>query len=116
MSFSGKPSGDGFANRYKLHYQLKKVGADRGDKYQQSSCINYHGRRDSRVKLTSVIKNKWSFGWMKAWFTARCLDTCVSKVGKQCISYARTCVAWSFGRSPPLTLLTMTRGTLPLSR
>jgi hypothetical protein len=34
MSFGGKPSGDGFAKPYKLHYQPKKVGADRGDKYQ----------------------------------------------------------------------------------
>jgi hypothetical protein len=33
MSFSGKPSSDGFAKRYELHYQPKKVGADRGEKY-----------------------------------------------------------------------------------
>jgi hypothetical protein len=61
MSFSGKPNGDGFAKCYELHYQPKKVG---GDKYQQFGCMNFHGRQGSRVKLTSVIKNKWS----KAWF------------------------------------------------
>jgi hypothetical protein len=34
MSFGGKPSGDGFVERYELHYQSKKVGGDGGDKYQ----------------------------------------------------------------------------------
>jgi hypothetical protein len=33
MSFSGKPSVDGFAKRYELHYQPKKVGVDGGEKY-----------------------------------------------------------------------------------
>jgi hypothetical protein len=65
MSFSGKPSGDGFAKRYELHYQPKKVG---GDKYQQFDCINFHGRRGNGAKLTPAIKNKWSSGWTKAWF------------------------------------------------
>jgi hypothetical protein len=68
MSFGGKPSGDSFAKRYELHYQLKKVGADGGDKYQQFGCIKIHGRRGSGVKLTPVIKNKWSANWTKAWF------------------------------------------------
>jgi hypothetical protein len=68
MSFGGKPRGDGFAKRYELHYQSKKVGANRCEKYYQFSCINFHGRRGSEMKLTPMIKNKWSAGWMKAWF------------------------------------------------
>jgi hypothetical protein len=44
ISFSGKPSDDGFAKRYELHYQPKKVEADRSEKYQQFSCTNFHGR------------------------------------------------------------------------
>jgi hypothetical protein len=66
MSFDGKPSGDGFAKRYRLHYELKKVGAGGGDKYQQFGYINFHGRWGSGAKLTSAINNKWSSGWMKA--------------------------------------------------
>jgi hypothetical protein len=31
MSFDGKPSGDYFVERYELHYQSKKVGADEGE-------------------------------------------------------------------------------------
>jgi hypothetical protein len=34
MSFDGKPSGDGFVKCYELHYQPKKVVANRGEKYQ----------------------------------------------------------------------------------
>jgi hypothetical protein len=68
MSFCGKPSGDGFVKCYELHYQLKKIGASRGEKYQQFNCINFHGRRCSWAKLTLTIKNKWSAGWTKAWF------------------------------------------------
>jgi hypothetical protein len=34
MSFGGKPSGNGFAKCYELHYQPKKVVADGGEKYQ----------------------------------------------------------------------------------
>jgi hypothetical protein len=34
MSFGEKPSGNGFAKRYELHFQPKKVGADEDDKYQ----------------------------------------------------------------------------------
>jgi hypothetical protein len=68
MSFPGKPSGDGFAKRYELHYQPKKVETEGGEKYQQFGCINFHGRQGSGAKLTPVIKNKWSAGWMKTWF------------------------------------------------
>jgi hypothetical protein len=68
MSFGEKPSGDGFAKHYELHYQPKKDGGDGGGKYHQFSCINFHGRRGSGAKLTPAIKNKWSSGWTKAWF------------------------------------------------
>jgi hypothetical protein len=34
LSFSGKPSGDGFTKRSELHYQPKKVDADGVEKYQ----------------------------------------------------------------------------------
>jgi hypothetical protein len=68
MSFGGKPSGDGFAKRYELHYEPKKIGGDEGDMYQQFGYINFHGRWGSGAKLTPVIKNKWSSCWMKAWF------------------------------------------------
>jgi hypothetical protein len=68
MSFSENPNDDGFAKRYELHYQPKNVGGDGGDYYQQFGCINFHGRRGNRAKLTPAIKNKWSSGWMKAWF------------------------------------------------
>jgi hypothetical protein len=68
MSFGGKPNGDGFVKHYELHYQPKKVGAGGGEQYQQFDCINFHGRRGSEAKLTPTIKNKWSAGWMKAWF------------------------------------------------
>jgi hypothetical protein len=53
MSFGGKPNDDGFAKRYELHYQLKKIGADGGDKYQQFNYINFHGRWGSGAKLNA---------------------------------------------------------------
>jgi hypothetical protein len=33
MSFGGKPSGDGFAMRYELQYEPKKVVVDGGEKH-----------------------------------------------------------------------------------
>jgi hypothetical protein len=33
MSFSGKPSGDGFMKHNELHYHLMKVDVDRNEKY-----------------------------------------------------------------------------------
>jgi hypothetical protein len=113
MSFGGKPSGDDFAKYCELRYHPKKV---EGDKYKQFGCINFHGRRGSGVKLTSAIKNKWSSGWMKAWFCRKVPRYLCEQGGKLCTSCARTCVAWSFGWIPPLTVLMVTRETLPLSR
>jgi hypothetical protein len=68
MSFGGKPSSDSFTKRYELHYQPRTVEVDGSEKYQQFGCINFHGRWGSNVKLTPVVKNKWSTGWTKAWF------------------------------------------------
>jgi hypothetical protein len=44
ISFSGKPSSDGFVKRYELHYQPKKVEVDGGEKFQQFGCLNFHAR------------------------------------------------------------------------
>jgi hypothetical protein len=66
MSFTGKPSGNGFAKCYEMHYQPKKVEIDKGEKYQQFSCINFNGRWGSEAKLTPTIKNKWLARWTKA--------------------------------------------------
>jgi hypothetical protein len=53
---------------YELHYQPKKVNANGVEKYQPFGCINFHARWGIKAKLTLAIKNKWSTGWMKAWF------------------------------------------------
>jgi hypothetical protein len=45
LGFGGKPSGDGFAKCYELHYQPKKVDANGVEKYQQFGCVNFHARR-----------------------------------------------------------------------
>jgi hypothetical protein len=58
LSFNEKPSGNGFAKCYELHYQPKKVDADGVEKYQQFDCINFHARRGVGAKLTPSIKNK----------------------------------------------------------
>jgi hypothetical protein len=47
---------------------VKKVDADRVEKYQQFGCINFHARWGIGAKLTSAIKNKWCAVWTKAWF------------------------------------------------
>jgi hypothetical protein len=44
LSFSGEPSSDGFAKRYELHYQPKKVPVDDFKKFQQFGVINFHGK------------------------------------------------------------------------
>jgi hypothetical protein len=116
MSFGGKPSGDGLAKRYELHYQLKKVGANGGEKYQLFGCINFHGRRGSGLNLTPVIKNKRSAGWMKAWFYGKVpKHLCAQGEKTVHILYSYMC-SLEFRTEPPSTMLTMTWGTLPLSR
>jgi hypothetical protein len=44
ISFGGEPSNDGFAKRYELHYQSKKVDVDGVEKFQQFGILNLHAR------------------------------------------------------------------------
>jgi hypothetical protein len=44
LSFGGEPSSDGFAKRYELHYQPKKVAVDGFKKFQQFGVINFHAK------------------------------------------------------------------------
>jgi hypothetical protein len=41
-SFSGVPSAEGFAKRYELHYQPRKVDIDGIEMLEQYGCINFH--------------------------------------------------------------------------
>jgi hypothetical protein len=68
MSFGGEPSSDGFARRYELQYQSKKVIVDDFERFQQFIVINFHLRQGGEAMLTPTIKNKWSIGWRKTWF------------------------------------------------
>jgi hypothetical protein len=82
LSFGGEPSSDGFAKRYELHYQPKKVTAVGVKKFQQFGVINFHGKRGDKAELAPATKNKWSAGWTKAWFYCKVpLDPC-SQGGK----------------------------------
>jgi hypothetical protein len=115
LSFGSKPSGDGFVKRYELHYQSKKVDADRVEKYQQFGCINFHARRGIGAKLTLAIKNKWYAGWMKAWFYCKVHAHVCAQGGELCITCIRTCVVLTFRRSPLSIAVMMTRGMSHLS-
>jgi hypothetical protein len=44
VSFGGEPSSNGFAKRYELHYQPKKVPVNGFMKFQQFNVINFHGK------------------------------------------------------------------------
>jgi hypothetical protein len=68
MRFGGEPSIDRFAKRYELHYQLKKEIIDGFERFQQFGILNFHARQGGGTRLTLAIKNKWSTGWMNAWF------------------------------------------------
>jgi hypothetical protein len=70
LTFSGVPTSDGFAKRYELHYQSKKVEADEGFLFQQFGYMNFHVKRyrGSVARLTLAVKNKWAVRWTKAWF------------------------------------------------
>jgi hypothetical protein len=82
MSFSGEPSSDGFANRYELDYQPKKVVVDGFVRFQQFGVINFHVRRGGEWGLTLSTKNKWLTGWMKAWFYCKVpLHVCIGGGG-----------------------------------
>jgi hypothetical protein len=58
-SFGGIPSGDGFAKRYELHYQLKKMEVDGAVVEAQFGCLSFHAKRykGSGAKLSLVVKN-----------------------------------------------------------
>jgi hypothetical protein len=116
MSFTRKPSGNDFAKRYELHYQLKKVEIDEGEKYQQFDCINFNGRRGSEAKLTPMIKNKWLARWTKAWFYCKVPKHLCEQGGKVVHILRSYMCSLEFRTEPPLIVLTMTRGTLPSSR
>jgi hypothetical protein len=47
LSFRREPSSDGFAKRYELHYQPKKVAIDDFEKFQQFGITNFHAKRGS---------------------------------------------------------------------
>jgi hypothetical protein len=72
-SFGGVPSDDAFTKRYKLHYQPKRMEVDGNTVYTQFGSLNFHAKRskDCGPKLSLAVKNKWSAGWMKAWFYCR---------------------------------------------
>jgi hypothetical protein len=64
VSFGGVPTADGFAKRYELHYQLKRMDVDGAIVQAQYGCINFHAKRyrGDRATLMLAIKNKWSVG------------------------------------------------------
>jgi hypothetical protein len=64
VSFGGVPSADGFAKRYELHYQLKRMDVDGAVVQAQYGCINFHAKRyrGDRAMLMLAIKNKCSVG------------------------------------------------------
>jgi hypothetical protein len=51
MSFYSEPSIDGFAKRYELHYQPKKMDVDGIENFYQFGVVNFHARQ--RVKANS---------------------------------------------------------------
>jgi hypothetical protein len=75
LSFGGVLTSDCFAKCYELHYQLKKVKANRATLTQQFGCVNFLGKRyrGSGPKLTVAVKYKWEAGWMMAWFHCKVL-------------------------------------------
>jgi hypothetical protein len=66
----GIPSADGFAKRYELHYQPKKVTINGAEVHAQYGCINFHAKcyGGQGATLTVAVKNKWAIGWIRAWF------------------------------------------------
>jgi hypothetical protein len=68
-SFRGIPFAKGFAKRYELHYQLRKIDVDGVEVQGQYGCLNFHAKRGNQwAKLTVAVKNKWSGAWTQAWF------------------------------------------------
>jgi hypothetical protein len=75
VSFGGVPFANGFAKRYELHYQPKKMNVDGAEVLAQYGCINFHVKHygGNGAKLTLAIKNKWSMGWSWVWFYCKVL-------------------------------------------
>jgi hypothetical protein len=48
----------------------------------QYGCLNFHTKRDGSLRLSLMIKNKWSLGWMKSWFYCRVPCRWCSEDGK----------------------------------
>jgi hypothetical protein len=68
-SFGGIPSTDGFAKRYELHYQPRKMGIDGAEVQGQYGCLNFRAKCGGQgVKLPVAVKNKWAEAWTQAWF------------------------------------------------
>jgi hypothetical protein len=53
---------------YELHYQQKNVETPDGKRIMQYRCLNFLAPRDSSLKFSIAIKNKWSARRMKSWF------------------------------------------------
>jgi hypothetical protein len=53
---------------YELHYQQKNVETPDGKQIMQYRCLNFLALRDSSLKFSIAIKNKWSARRMKSWF------------------------------------------------
>jgi hypothetical protein len=85
LSFDGEPSSDGFAKRYELHYQPKKVVVDGFKKFQQFSVINFHARRGS----LRLLRTSDQSGGQMLGFTAR--YPCMFAHGKGNPSMLFTC-------------------------
>jgi hypothetical protein len=52
--------------------------------YAQFDCLNFHKKRykDSGLKLSLIVKSKWSIRWMEVWFYYRVLVHRSSERGK----------------------------------
>jgi hypothetical protein len=82
---------------------------------RQFGCIYFHGRLGSKVKLTPVIKNKCSAGWIKAWFYCKVPKHLLEQGGKSMHILCSHMCGLEFWMEPPSTVLTKTQGTLPSS-
>jgi hypothetical protein len=68
-SFGGVLSAEGFAKRYELHYQPRKMDVDDVEMVGQYGCINFQAKRETqRSKLIVAVKNKWIVSWPQEWF------------------------------------------------
>jgi hypothetical protein len=63
VGFGGVPSGSGFAKRFEIHCQPKKMNVDGTDVQEQYGCINFHAKHyvgHGAKLLTLAVKNKWA--------------------------------------------------------